>query len=279
MSLEKDKIDEFIHVVRHNSGYDFKDYSERSFMRRIDRVLVDTKLTMDELIQKARHDSVFLEQTVKNITVNTTELFRDPQVWQSLRFRILPRYEDQNTINIWHVGSSTGQEVYSMMILLHQMGLFDKAKIFATDLNTDVLEIAKKGEYKYRYNKEYLMNFDKVIKENPYNYDEYKNIPYSEYITIDKTRDLFAMKPFLTRKPIFRKHDIITEDNIFNTKFDIILCRNVLIYFNSQLQNKIFEFFHGHLFRNGSLILGAHESMLGTITAKYRKKGIAYIKK
>lgn len=279
MSLETDKIQEFITTIKQQAGYDFNDYSERSFARRIDRILVDSKLSMDDLIIKVKKDADFLEQTVKNITVNTTELFRDPEVWQSIRYRILPRYESQNVINIWHVGSSTGQEVYSMLILLNEMNLLAKAKVFATDLNTDVLEVAKKGEYKYRYNKEYLINFDKVIKENPYNYDEYNNVPYDDYITIDKNRDLFAMKPLLTKKPIFRKHDIITETNIFNTKFDIIFCRNVLIYFNSNLQNRLFEYFHNQLFKNGCLILGAHESMLGPITAKYRKKGSAYIKK
>lgn len=277
--LSKEEITLFINVVKKVSNYDFSDYSERSFTRRVEKILSDNRLELPALISKIKTNTGFLEKVVKDITVNTTELFRDPKTWQALRFRILNKFENQSVINIWHAGCSTGQEVYSMLILLNEMGLFEKANVFATDLNLDVLDVAKRGEYKYRFNIDYLNSFDKVIKENPYNYDEINDVPYSKYFDINQAKDTIKMHDFLTKKPLFRKQDLIKDGNIFYTKFDIILCRNVLIYFNHELQTRIFEMFHQNLFTKGYLVLGAHESMLGPIATKYKRKGLFYMKK
>lgn len=280
MAISKEEIQVFINTLKKVSTYDFSDYSEKSFQRRLDKIMSDYKFDFKGLILALKANNTdFIEKIVKDITVNTTELFRDPKAWQTIRFRVLPRFENQSAINIWHAGCSTGQEVYSMLILLKELDLFDKANIFATDLNTDVINIAKSGVYKFRFNIDYLDNFDKVIKENPYNYDDYKDVPYSKYFDIDKAKDTIRMKPFLMNKPLFRKHDLVRDGNIFYTKFDIIMCRNVLIYFNHNLQTKIFEMFHQNLFTNGCLILGIHESMLGPISAKYKRKGLVYFKK
>lgn len=279
MAVSKEEAILFINTVKDVSDYDFSDYSERSFMRRLEKILSDTRMDFYAFLNKIKKDRVFLEQSIKNITVNTTELFRDPKTWQTIRYRVLPRFENQNVINIWHAGCSTGQEVYSMLILLHELDLFDKANVFATDLNADVLETARRGEYKYRFNIDYLDNFEKVVRENPYNYDDYKDVPYTKYFDIDKSKDIIRMKPFLTKKPLFRKQNLVNDGNIFYTKFDIILCRNVLIYFNHTLQTRLFEFFYENLFAKGVLILGVHESMLGPVSAKYKRKGMFYIKK
>ena len=279
MSLEIEHINEFIRVVKGISNYDFSDYSIKSFSRRIERVLVDNKLDFDGLVREVKKNSHFLEKIVKDITVNTTELFRDPAIWHVIKYRILPKLAHQKKINILHSGCSTGQEVYSMLILLYDSGLFDKAQVFGTDINDDVLDMARSGVYKYRHNLDYTDNYNRVIKENPYNYDEYNDIPCSKFFEIDKVKDVIKMKSFLVKKPVFSKHDLVKDGNIFNTKYDIILCRNVLIYFNSKLQNRTFEVFHQWLFRNGILILGAHESMLGPIANKYVKKGKYYLKK
>lgn len=277
--LSKEEITLFINVVKKISTYDFSDYSERSFARRIDKILSDNRMELPALISKVKSSPEFLEKVVKDITVNTTELFRDPSTWQALRFRVLNKFENQSVINIWHAGCSTGQEVYSMLILLNEMGLFEKTNVFATDLNTDVLNVAKKGEYKYRFNIDYLDNFDKVINENPFNYEDVVNVPYTKYFQVDQNKDLLKMNDFLVNKPLFRKQDLINDGNIFYTKFDLILCRNVLIYFNHELQTRIFEMFHQNLFAKGYLVLGAHESMLGPVAAKYKRKGLFYVKK
>ncbi len=279
MQVEKDDILRIIDTIKKASSYDFTDYSEKSFARRIEKILIDTKLDIEGLIKQLKSSKEFLEHIVKEITVNTTELFRDPKMWHTIKYRILPRFQEQDTINIWHAGCSTGQEVYSMSILLNEMNMLDKCNIFASDLNLDALEIAKRGEYKYRFNVEYIDNFNKVIRQNPYNFEEVIDIPFTKYFDIDLTKDLLKAKPILKQKPIYRKQDLVREDNVFYTKFDIIFCRNVLIYFNYDLQNRIFENFHKNLFNKGTLILGIHESMLGPVSSKYIKKGMYYLKK
>lgn len=268
----------FLYAIKSSSNYDFTEYSEKSLRRRLAKVMQDHNLNITSLVNKIRSEKAFLEQIVKEITVNTTELFRDPQVWQALRYNILPRFKNNSVINIWHAGCSTGQEVYSMMILLNELEMFEKTKIYASDLNTDVINQAQKGEYKYRFNIGYLDNFDKVIKENPYNYEEYNDVDYEKYFTIDKTKDVIKMNDFLREKPSFKKHDLVKEDNTHYVKFDLVLCRNVIIYFNYDLQNKVFDLFHRNIYEGGALILGMHETILGNYSLKYKKRGHAYFK-
>jgi chemotaxis protein methyltransferase CheR len=268
----------FVFALKNSSRYDFSQYSEKSLKRRILKVLTDHSMSITTLISRIKSDSEFVEKIVKEITVNTTELFRDPQVWQTMRFTILPRFRNNTVINIWHAGCSTGQEVYSMLILLNELDLLDKAKVYATDINTDVMEAARLGEYKYRFNLAYLDNFDKVIKENPYNYEEYNDVPYEKYFTLDKANDTIRMLPFLREKAVFKKHDLVTENNTLYVKFDLILCRNVIIYFNYNLQCRVFDLFHQNLYDSGCLIMGMHETILGPPASKFQKKGHAYYK-
>jgi chemotaxis protein methyltransferase CheR len=268
----------FIYALKTASKYDFSEYSEKSLKRRLTKILADNRLNINSLLIKLKNDPDFVEKVVKEITVNTTELFRDPAVWHALRYAILPKFKNNSVINIWHAGCSTGQEVYSMLIILNEMDMLDRAKIYATDLNTDVIEQAQKGEYKYRFNIGYLDNFDKVVKENPYNYEEYFDVPYDKYFTIDKASDAIKMKDFLREKPIYKKHDLVKEGNTLYVKFDLILCRNVIIYFNYNLQSRVFDLFHRNLYDNGCLILGMHETILGSYSVKFQKKGHAYYK-
>lgn len=279
MQVTDQDLQYFITTLKSVSRYDFSEYSDKSLKRRLQKILEDDNIDLMALITHLRNDKAFVEKTVRDITVNTTELFRDPPVWHLLRSRVLPRFKNNKTINIWHAGCSTGQEVYSMMILLHEMGMFEKAKIFASDLNTDVLEAAKLGVYKYRFNLGYLDNFDKVIKQNPLNFEEYNDVPYEKYFAIDKMKDTLTMNKFLTEKPIFRKHDLVNDGNIFFAKFDLILCRNVIIYFNYSLQNKVFELFHSNLYPKGVFMLGMHETILGPWANKFERLGQAYVKK
>lgn len=279
MNVTDQDLQYFVSTLKNSTKYDFTEYSDKSLKRRLQKILSDFNLDIPGLIIAIRNDSDYAEKIVKEITVNTTELFRDPQVWHALRSRILPRFKNNKTINIWHAGCSTGQEVYSMMILLAEMDMLEKTKIFASDLNSDVLDAAKQGIYKYRFNIGYLDNFDKVIKQNPLNYEEFNDVPYEKYFDIDKVRDTITMKKYLTDKPIFRKHDLVKDGNLFFAKFDLILCRNVIIYFNYSLQNKVFELFHSNLYTKGVLLLGMHETILGPWAAKFEKMGQAYIKK
>jgi len=279
MTITSLDLQQFIAAIRNYSTYEFSEYSDKSLKRRLAKVLIDSKLDISGLLTQIRNNPQFLEQVVKRLTVNTTELFRDPHIWQYLKYMVLPKLKNQASINIWHAGCSTGQEVYSMLITLNELNLLDKVKVYASDLNNDVLQIAKKGVYKYRFNIAYLDNFDKAIKKNPYNYEEYFDIPYSKYFEIDKDKDTIKMNPFLTDKVTFKKHDLVKEGNIFYIKFDLIICRNVIIYFNYDLQNKIFDFFYNNLYPNGYLWLGMHESIMGTYASKFEKSGHFYLKK
>ncbi len=279
MNITDQDIADFNSILKAVSPYDFSGYSEKSLKRRIAKVILDNKMDIAGLLGEMKRSKDFIEKIVKDITVNTTELFRDPVIWHALRYKVLPRYQNSAVINIWHAGCSTGQEVYSMQILLNEMGLLEKARITATDINSDVLTQAAKGLYKYRFNISYLDNFDKVIRENPNIPDHFEMVPYEKYFEVDKTRDFIRMKPFLVDKPVFKKHDLVKEDNIFLTKFDIIMCRNVIIYFNYDLQNKVFSLFHKNMYDSGSLILGMHESILGPHTTNFEKKDMVYYRR
>ncbi len=279
MEIGSQDIQAFINTVKSLSDYDFTDYSDKSLKRRLSKILLDGNLTTGSLLEKIKEDKAFLEKIVKDITVNTTELFRDPAIWHSLRYDILPLYQNQPCINIWHPGCSTGQEVFSMMILLNEMGLLQKSRIFATDINGDVLDVAREGVYKYRFNKSYLGNFDTVIRGNPHDSNTCFDVPYSKYFHVDKTRDNIRMKKLLLEKPVYKKHDLVRDPNPFGQMYDLIICRNVIIYFNYELQNKVFKLFLDNLTRGGCLVLGVHETILGPFATRFEKKYQAYFKK
>ena len=277
MSITDSELLQILQVIRSTSAYDFSDYSEKSLKRRFLKILLDYRVTTADLLHQLRTQPKFTEDVVKRITVNTTELFRDPPIWHSLRNDILPRLAQKPVIRIWHSGCSTGQEVYSMIILLSEMELLDKAEIYATDLNTDAIDIAKKGIYKYKFNISYLDNFDKVVRIDPRNPLIVKDIPYQKYFEIDNVEDKIKINKSLLEKPTYAKHDLVKDPNIFHTRFDLIMCRNVIIYFNYNLQNKIFELFFNNLLPDSYLMLGVHESILGPFSAKFEKRGYNYI--
>ena len=279
MEIENQEIQAFIETVKSISEYDFSEYSDKSLKRRLSKILLDHGLSSASLIEKIKEDRDLLENIVLDITVNTTEMFRDPTVWHSLRYDILPLFQNHSPINIWHPGCSTGQEVYSMMILLNETGLLQKSHIYATDINREVIETAKKGIYKYRFNEVYLDNFDSVIRENPRDSNTYFNVPYSKYFEVDKTRDLLHMNKQLLDKPVYMKQDLASDPNPFEAVFDLIACRNVIIYFNYELQNKVFKLFLDNMSQGACLLLGVHESILGPFASRFEKKFQAYFKK
>jgi len=199
-------------------------------------------------------------------------------MWHELHFKLLPLFENQGTIKIWHAGCSTGLEVYSMAIILNEMNLLQQCQIYASDLNTDVLQQAISGEYNIRYKDEFMESFDKAMGDNPYD-TNCKNVLFEKYFDVNKKKDTIQVKQFLREKPVFRKHDLVKLENIFLAKFDIIFCRNVLIYFNNDLQKKVFEFFRNNLLPEGYLILGMQESMAWFMSSMFDKKGLFYKRK
>ncbi|MFZ5942259.1 MAG: CheR family methyltransferase, partial [Bacteroidota bacterium] len=161
--ISDEDIRGFLQTVRDHSIYDFYGYSLSSLRRRLLKITDDFHIDLSGLAGRMRTDPSLLELIVKKITVNTTELFRDPAVWISLKENILPRFRNQDSISVWHPGCSTGQEVYSMMMLLDHMGLLEKSNIYASDINTDVLAAARSGKYKYRFNSDYIRYFNMVF--------------------------------------------------------------------------------------------------------------------
>ncbi|MBE0654794.1 MAG: protein-glutamate O-methyltransferase CheR, partial [Bacteroidales bacterium] len=159
------------------SPYDFCDYSDSSIYRRIEKVLRDHHLDLDQLMTKTRTDALFVEQLVQEITVNTTELFRDPEIWLDLYENYLPALRKKQQINIWHAGCSSGQEVFSNLILLNELGLLDKTKVLATDLNGRMLSIAKEGKYRLKFNQQYIDNFNLVVNSDI----KKKEVPFEKY--------------------------------------------------------------------------------------------------
>ncbi len=271
--LKPEEIQLFIKAVADVSDYDFSEYSIKSFTRRVQKLLIDYRTDLPGLISKIQNNKEFLIEVVKNITVNTTEIFRDPKIWEKIDTEILPKYKDEMRINIWHAGASTGQEVYTMLILLKQHGLFEKAKVFASDLNSDVLEVAKFGKYRYREIDEYISNFKESYKNSGKEYD------INDYFKISRRKDSVKVNPFLLNKVQYKVHDLTKITNPFAVKYHMIFCRNVLIYFNHELQNRIIKLFENSLFTGGTLIIGKHEGILGNIAEKFEKHGTIYIKK
>jgi chemotaxis protein methyltransferase CheR len=268
MEVDNKDIRIFQDTIREHSDYDFSEYSVTSLRRRLTRILLEHDLNMEQLIRGLKNDLSFLERIVKKLTVHTTELFRDPELWKRIHREILPFYGDRESLNIWHPGCSTGQEVYSMMMVLDDLGMLEKSQIFGSDLNPDVIERAREGKYKYHFNQSYLENFEKVLPGSH----------WSDYFSVDERRDVIQMKDFLREKPVYKKLDLVKDSNLFLVKFDLIVCRNVIIYFNYDLQNRVFDLFWENLNDKGTLFLGVHETILGPFSRRFLKKNTFYMK-
>ncbi len=272
MNLSPQDVNRFRKEILEFSDYDFSGYSIKSFTRRLNKILEDNNMTLDTLLKKMRKKRDFLEYVIKEITVNTTEPFRTPEIWKQLIPIMENKFADEEELNFWHAGCSNGLEVYSMLIILYEMHLFDKINIVGTDLNPDMLEIARQGKYRLQDFEEYRENINDVMKVFP-------NFNIENYLTINTRKKWVKIDDFLTKKPVFVRHNLVKDGNIFNKKFNLIMCRNVLIYFDQNLQDKLFNFFYESLTEEGILVIGKHESILSPIQRKFDRIDSIYIKK
>lgn len=272
MELREEDINKFRQEIKKFSNYDFTGYSIKSFTRRLTKILEDKKMSLDSLLKKMKKNPNFLDFVIKEITVNTTEPFRTPQLWKQLIPLMESNFRQKKELNFWHPGCSNGLEVYSMLIILYEMRLFDKVNIYGTDLNTDMLEIARSGKYRYHDFEEYWNNINDVMKIFP-------DFKITNYLSINERKRKVIIKDFIRQKPVFKIHNIVNMDNIFEKKFDLIMCRNLLIYLEHELQNKIFNFFYENLTETGILVIGKHESILSPIQRKFERINSIYIKK
>lgn len=246
--IEKLEITLLLEGIFQRYGQDFRGYAIPSITRRIKyRMELEGLSSISHLQQRVLYEPELMKTLLKDFSINVTEMFRDPEFYSSFREHVVPLLHSYPFIRIWHAGCSTGEEAYSMAILLYEEGLYKKSKIYATDMNMDVLEKAKKGIFSFEKMKQYTSNYQKAGGLHA----------FSEYYTADQYGVKF--QPFLSENIVFARHNLAT-DSSFN-EFNVIICRNVLIYFDKQLQNHVHGLFQESLSRFGILGLGSKESI------------------
>ncbi len=245
---DKAEIQILIEAIRDKYGYDFRSYAPDMVRRRVLRRLTLSGLaSISELRLKAIAEPDFADLLLKDFSINVTEMFRDPDFYRSFREKIVPALREVPFLKIWHAGSATGEEVYSMAILLKEEGLLDRAKIYATDFNKAVIQKAREGIFPLARMRDYIANYQKAGGREIF--AEYYAARYKGAI-MDQT---------LKTNIVFANHNLVT-DEIFGD-MQLIICRNVLIYFNRELQNRVLNKFRQSLDSGGFLCLGSKESL------------------
>lgn len=266
LTTEDIEVQLFVDGMYLKYGYDFRDYSRAHIKRRIkNRVGLAGLNSISELQHKMLADPTYFESILPDFSINVTEMFRDPDFFSYLRDEIMPLLKTYPTLNIWHAGCSTGEEVYSMAILLKEAGLYDRCQIYATDFNEHVLSSAKEGIFPIEVVKDYTTNYLKAGGSE--SFSDYYIAKY-ESIILDHS---------LKKNIIFAEHNLVT-DGVFN-EMHLVICRNVLIYFNKELQTRVIELFKDSLRPGGILCLGSKETLRGegfdiyeAVQKIYRKK-------
>lgn len=259
-SIVKDnEIEHLIKDVYESYGYDFSLYSRASFKRRVNRICVIDRFTSyAELRYQVLNDGDYFKHFIEEITVNVTEMFRDPLFFKSLREKILPQLGTFPLIRIWVAGCSTGEEAYSLAILLKEAGLYHKCLIYGTDINPSVLETARAGIFPMHHMKTYSENY--MLSGGKKDFSDYYTANYDN-ARFDKS---------LQEKLILSTHNLVS-DSSFNS-FQLIVCRNVLIYFDKELQERVFGLFDASLENLGYLALGSKETLrFSTLSKFYRQ--------
>ncbi len=243
------EMDLLLEAVFKQYGYDFRDYNKAHVKRRLVYRMHQLNLeSLSELQHKVLYQPQILSLVLKDLSINVTEMYRDPAFYSCLRKEVIPILRTYPFLRIWHAGCATGEEVYSFAILLKEEGLYDRAQIYATDFNTEVLETAKKGIYPISKIKAYTLNYQDAGGKNS----------FSDFYTARYDAALFD--PVLKKNIVFAEHNLVT-DSVF-AETHLIICRNVLIYFNRSLQNKVLELFKDSLIKGGFLGLGSKENIM-----------------
>ncbi|USG66652.1 protein-glutamate O-methyltransferase CheR [Brevibacillus ruminantium] len=252
--LEKIEITLLLEGIYRKYGYDFRNYNYPAIRRRIwHRIRIEKMHTISALQEKVLHDPAMMEKLFGDFSINVTEMFRDPSFFLAFRQKIVPALRELPFIRIWHAGCSTGQEVFSMAILLHEEGLLSKTRLYATDMNEQVLKKASKGIFPLQKMQLYTKNYLRAGGKRA----------FSEYYHVKK--DTVQFQSFLRDNMVFAQHNLVT-DRSFN-EFHTIICRNVMIYFNHSLQDHVHQLFYESLCTNGFLGLGDKEGVVFTTHA------------
>jgi len=258
-AISDEQVETLISDVLEQYGYDFTGYSRASLKRRLLRLYsLDKHVSFAEFRYKVSNDAIYFKRFVEQITVNVTEMFRDPSFYRALRYKVLPNLGTYPFIRIWLAGCSTGEEAYSMAIVLKELNLLHKTLIYATDINPTVLEKAAQGMFPLSQMKQYSENY--IAAGGIKDFSSYYSANYS----------LAKFDNELKTKMIFSTHNLVS-DHSFN-EFQLILCRNVLIYFDRDLQFKVLQLFDNSLENLGYLALGTKETTdFSPISKRYKR--------
>ena len=240
-------------------GFDFREYSPASLKRRIlERMRAEKIETVSRFQDRVLHDAACMERLLLGLSVHVTSMFRDPDFYLTFRQKIVPILKTYPTVRVWHAGCSTGEEVYSMAILLQEEGLYRKSLIYATDMSHEVLRKAKEGIFPLAAMQEYTGNYMKAGGTRE----------FSDYYTAHYDNVIFH--PSLKTNVVFAEHNLAT-DGSFN-EFHVILCRNVMIYFNKALQARVHNLIYESLSMFGIIGLGNKESLRFTPREEFYEK-------
>lgn len=237
-------------------GYDFRDYHKSHLRRRIhNRIMLEGLTSISELQYHILYQPHIFQRLLKDLSINVTEMFRDPEFYLYVRKEIVPRLKTYPFIKVWHAGCATGEEVISMCILFKEEGLYDKTQFYATDFNQESLDKAQQGIYNLSRIKSYTENYIRAGGTKP----------FSEYYITNSESARFEKK--LIQNVVFSDHNLVS-DNVFS-EMNLIICRNVLIYFNNPLKTRVMELFGNSLATGGYLCLGTKENYLNIRMEKY----------
>jgi chemotaxis protein methyltransferase CheR len=246
--LERIEIQLLLEGIHRHYGFDFRSYAYASLRRRIwKRIEAEHLPTISALQNRVLHDPSLMERLLLDLSINVTAMFRDPAFYVAFRRNVVPALRTYPFLRIWHAGCSTGEEAYSMAILLEEEDLYDRARIYATDINEVVIRKAKEGIFPLDRMQEYTQNYLRAGGTRS----------FSEYYTAMYDGALFA--PRLMRNIVFSQHNLVTDRSF--AECNVILCRNVLIYFDRNLQQRVHKLFHESLPIYGYLGLGSKESL------------------
>lgn len=257
IQIDDAQLELILQDVQDAYGYDFFNYSRASLKRRIMRLMVlDKFLSFAEFRFRLKNNKEYFHRFITQVTVNVTEMFRDVSFYRTLREQIIPMLATKPLIRIWHAGCSTGEEVYSIAILLSEANLLHKSLLYATDINPRVLENVRSGIFPLNQMKLYSDNYIKSGGQKDFS---------SYYIA---HYDSVKFDERLSERMILATHNLVS-DRSFN-EFQLILCRNVLIYFDRHLQDRTLQLFHDSLEALGFLALGTKETLkYSSITSAY----------
>ena len=246
--LERTEIELLLEGVFRHYGFDFRSYAYASIRRRLwKRIEAEGLATVSALQERVLHDPDMMNQLLLDLSINVTAMFRDPTFYVAFRHTVVPLLRTYPFIRVWHAGCSTGEEVYSTAILLEEAGLYDRTRIYATDINDMVLQQARRGIFPLERMQEYTENYIRAGGTRS----------FSEYYTAMYDGALFDQK--LARNVVFAQHNLVTDRSF--SEFHVIFCRNVLIYFDKDLQNHVHSLFYDSLVRLGVLCLGSKETL------------------